>query len=345
VIQTAVVILNWNGAFLLRQFLPDVVNYSVGMAHVWVIDNGSDDESLKVLSEEFPSVHVVQLEKNLGFAAGYNRGLRDIKADVYVLLNSDVSVSRDWLSPVLNLFDLNPKMAACQPLILDWKQPNRFEHAGAAGGYMDKDGFMFCAGRIFNSFEEDNGQYSENREVFWASGACLFVRTDAFWEVGGLDEDFYAHMEEIDLCYRLKNRGYSVMVCGASRVWHVGGASLHMQHPFKLYLNFRNSLFLLTKNYREGWLFPLLLRRMILDGIAAVRFLTEGKPAFFWSVFRAHVQFYLMLPRMLAKRKKMPSLQPNSTGLYMGSIVRDFFFVGKKTFGELDRNKFVNPKP
>jgi len=337
--NTAVVILNWNGAHLLRQFLPGVVSCSP-QTRVYVIDNASGDDSVAYLSAHQPEVGIIVLDKNHGFAEGYNLGLAQIEADVFVLLNSDVEVTPGWLDPVLCIFDKNPDVAVCQPKILDWKNKTLFEHAGAAGGYVDKDGFMFCAGRIFNSFEEDRGQYNNDREVFWASGACLFVRADLFRKAGGLDPDFYAHMEEIDLCWRLKNMGYSVWASGSSTVYHIGGASLHMQHPFKLFLNFRNSLYLLTKNFHYGQLFPRLFKRMALDAVAAFKFLLEGKPRFFLAVIHAHFSFYANLPAMIRKRKRQEWKKPNKTGMYRGSITSDFFLFGKKHFHELDPDKF-----
>lgn len=337
--KTAVVILNWNGAELLSQFLPGVEQHSLGAA-IYVVDNASTDKSVAYVRSKHPQVHLIVLDRNYGFAEGYNRGLASIEADIYVLLNSDVEVTPGWLEPVLSIFETNQNVAACQPKILDWKNKSQFEHAGAAGGYVDKNGFMFCAGRIFNSFEEDHGQYDSDREVFWASGACLFVRADLYEAAGGLDPDFFAHMEEIDLCWRLKNMGYTIWAAGQSKVYHIGGASLHMQHPYKVFLNFRNNLFLLTKNYNYSPLLPRLLTRMILDGVAAFKFLTEGKPRFFLAVFKAHFHFYLALRGMLRKRKARTLRKPNKVGLYSGSIVADFFLRGKKSFHDLDPQKF-----
>jgi GT2 family glycosyltransferase len=274
--RVAVVILNWNGEKFLKQFLPGVVQHSQDMADVVVIDNASKDSSVTFLRNQFPDVRVIELSKNYGFAGGYNHGLKDISHEYFVLLNSDVEVTEGWIKPVIDFMESQPGMVACQPKMLDFHRKEWFEYAGAAGGFIDKDAYAFCAGRIFYEFEKDDQQYSQNEEVFWASGAALFIRRDAWNEVGGLDQDFFAHMEEIDLCWRLKNRGYKIGACRQSIVYHYGGGTLDRLSPFKTYLNFRNNLYMIVKNYRAGNLTWHLLRRMSLDGIAAIRFITSS---------------------------------------------------------------------
>ncbi len=344
----AVAILNWNGRAHLETYLPSVVEHSAG-ADVVVIDNGSTDDSLDWLRAHCPEVRVVALPENSGFAGGYNKGLAQVEADVYVLLNSDVRVTRGWIPPVLEL--LASGFSAAAPKLRNDSDPELLEYAGAAGGYMDRDGFMFCAGRIFEVFETDAGQYDDNREVFWASGAALFVRSDAWHGVQGLDEDFFAHMEEIDLCWRLKNRGHRVGACGESVVYHLGGGTLQKLNSFKTYLNFRNNLFLLMKNHhRAAWPW-MLTRRMVLDGIAALKFLTEGNGKLFQAVFNAHMAFYRAFPSTWAKRRSEsnaiasnhlagPLAPLNYAGWYRRSILWDYFFKNRVTFGELESSAF-----
>ena len=344
--RVAVAVLNWNGLGHLQRYLPGVVDSCRGVAHVVVIDNGSTDASREWLRAALPEVECVALPENRGFAGGYNAGLAAIDADVYVLLNSDVRTEGDWVRPVLATME-REDFAACQPLIRNDTDPDLFEYAGAAGGHMDRDGFMFCAGRIFEVFETDAGQYAADREVFWASGAALFIRADAWRSVGGLDEDFFAHMEEIDLCWRLKNRGKRVGVCGSAAVFHLGGGTLQKISPFKTYLNFRNNLFLLLKNHHlRSWPW-MLVRRMALDGIAAWKFLLEGSPALFLAVFHAHMHFYREFPVMIRKRHAehaaivASGAQMNYTGWYRRSILLDYFFRGRQTFDALSPDAFV----
>jgi GT2 family glycosyltransferase len=340
--KVAVAILNWNGLDHLKCFLPSVVEHSKSHADVWIIDNASDDESVAFVKSAFPEVRLVQLEQNYGFAGGYNRGLAKIEADYFVLLNSDVEVTSNWIPPVIDYMESTEGMMSCQPKILDYNRKQWFEHAGAAGGFIDKDGFVFCAGRLFADFEKDEGQYSKNEEVFWASGASLFVNAKAYREVGGLDSHFFAHMEEIDLCWRLKNRGYKVGACRESAVYHVGGGTLEKINPLKTFLNFRNNLFLITKNVFTSPLPYMLFKRMVLDGIAAFRFLAEGKPSYFVAVFKAHFSFYSNLRLMLKKRKeeKKHVGSINLKGLYKKSILLEYFLRKKKTFHELEKDLF-----
>lgn len=335
----AVVILNWNGEKFLRQFLPSVTQYSSDLADIYVIDNHSEDGSVKFLEENYPEIKIVTLDKNYGFAGGYNRGLKGIPNEYYVLLNSDVEVTENWIKPVLNYMESQEGMVACQPKILDYHRKEWFEYAGAAGGYIDKDAFAFCAGRIFYQFEKDENQYSQNEEVFWASGASLFIRRKAWEEVDGLDTDFFAHMEEIDLCWRLKNRGYKIGACRESAVYHFGGGTLDRQSPFKSYLNFRNNLYMIVKNYRSGNLFLKILRRLLLDGFAGLRFISEGKFKHCMSILQAHFSFYRHCGLYLKKRKSEEafSAAPNLTGLYRGSIIKHFFIYGIHHFENLKK--------
>ncbi|MFM7106752.1 MAG: glycosyltransferase family 2 protein, partial [Flavobacteriales bacterium] len=302
--QVAVAILNWNGQKFLRQFLPGVMEHSASVADVVVIDNGSTDHSIAILEGEFPSVKIVRLAQNLGFAGGYNEGLAKLTEYKYfILLNSDVEVTPNWIEPVLQFMERTPGMVACQPKILDYHRKEWFEYAGAAGGYMDKDGYAFCAGRIFFAFEKDHGQYNQDKEVFWSSGAAMFIESSAWFHVKGLDETFFAHMEEIDLCWRLKNRGFKVGYCHSSTVYHYGGGTLDRHSPTKTYLNFRNNLLMILKNDRRSNLWLRLARRLILDGIAGLRLITEGKFIHCIAVVRAHGSFYRRIPTYLKHRR------------------------------------------
>lgn len=341
--RVAVAILNWNGRKFLEQFLPSVIAYSSDTADVYVIDNASTDDSLAYLSAEYPTVKQIILDKNYGFAGGYNRGLKEIPNDLFILLNSDVEVTPNWISPVLRFMDSQPHMVACQPKILDFHRKEWFEYAGAAGGFIDKDGFAFCAGRMFYAFDKDENQYQENIEVFWASGASLFIERKAYFEVDGLDEDFFAHMEEIDLCWRLKNRGYQIGSCRESVVYHFGGGTLDRMNPYKTFLNFRNNLFLLLKNHRTSNVHLKIFRRMLLDGIAGFRFITEGNWKYFTSVIHAHFSFYASYSKMYKKRKKEIEAdhEINLTGQYKGSIIKEFFIRKKKHFKDLDHRLFA----
>lgn len=335
--NTAVVILNWNGAKYLKRFLPSVISNSPE-ADIIVIDNCSSDESIQLLNNEFENVHTIVLEKNYGFAEGYNKGLQNLDYEFFVLLNSDVEVPKNWLYPQISYLNSDPKLVACAPLILSHVEQDCFEYAGAAGGYLDKDGFAFCAGRIFYAFEKNTGQYNTNREVFWASGAALTIKSSAWKEVNGFDGTFFAHMEEIDLCWRLKNRGYKIGVCGEAKVYHIGGGTLDRQSSFKTYLNFRNNLFLLLKNHRSSALFPFIVRRMILDGIAGIRFLFEGNFSYFIAVLKAHFHFYSKFSFYLKLRnqEKKHWKSPNLCGQYRGSILVSFFLKHKHNFQQLD---------
>lgn len=338
--EVAVVILNYNGKSFLEKFLPQVIEHS-GDAHIWVVDNQSTDDSVQFLKDSYPNLGLIINESNGGFAKGYNDGLEQINADYYVLLNSDVEVTQNWLSPCITLLESDPQIAALQPKILSHTARNKFEHAGAAGGFLDKNYYPFCRGRIFEVIEEDTGQYNDNIEVFWATGACMFVRADLYHEFGGLDEDFFAHMEEIDLCWRLKRCGYKIFYCGESSVYHVGGGTLNYMNPRKTYLNFRNSLYMIAKNH-EGILFPKLLKRLLIDGLGANMFLLKFQFSHFWAVFKAHLALYARWSKIKKKRRvlKEKSTQLNPTGLYKRNITFKKFLGGLKHFTELKEKDF-----
>ena len=335
--KVAVVILNWNGKSFLEKFLPNVLKYSDD-AQIVVADNQSTDDSVEFLKNKYPHVSIIINPSNDGFAQGYNLALKQVDAEYYVLLNSDVEVTVNWLNPIIQLMDSNPKIAACQPKILDYNHKTKFEYAGAAGGFMDKYGYPFCRGRIFNELEEDKGQYDDAVEVFWSTGACMFVRAEAFWKVGGFDGDYFAHMEEIDVCWRMKNIGYQIYVEPKSVIYHVGGGTLNKLSPKKTFLNFRNNLITLTKNASPRFLFFKIIYRMILDGVAAFKFLFEGNGSHFFAVIKAHFSFYKHLPSTLKKRddmRLMEEFKDSTTGVYEKNIVFMHFVKKVKYYNEL----------
>lgn len=269
--QTAIVILNWNGKGMLAKYLPTVVNYSCGEADIWVADNASTDGSMAFVRDKFPTVRTLTLDRNYGFAEGYNRALAQIEAKYYVLLNSDVEVTHHWLSPLLEFMDSHDDVAACQPKLLSEADKERFEYAGASGGFIDRYGYPFCRGRIFDTVERDNGQYDYQTDVMWATGACLLIRADDYWRAGGLDGRFFAHCEEIDLCWRLRQRGRRIVCLPESEVCHVGGGTLPKANPMKTFLNFRNNLTMLYKNLPDNELGPVMRMRFVLDHVAALK--------------------------------------------------------------------------
>lgn len=299
----AIAILNWNGKHWLKKFLSSVIKYSQA-AEIYVIDNASTDDSVSFLKTDFPNVKVVQNTSNSGFAKGYNEGLRSVKADIYCLLNSDVEVTENWLTPVLALFSQDKNIAAIQPKILDYNQKNKFEFAGAGGGLIDNLGYPYCRGRIFDDIEFDNGQYDDETEIFWASGCALFIRSEDFWDMEGFDERFFAHQEEIDLCWRLKNSGKKIYYTGKSKVYHVGGGTLNKQNPQKTYLNFRNNLTMMLKNLPSSRAFFILFFRLSLDGIASFYLAYKNGFEHLWAVLRSHVGFYWQLPKSIMLRQK-----------------------------------------
>lgn len=336
--KVSVVILNWNGAEMLRRFLPSVVRYSSGNdVEVCVADNASADESRAVVEKEFPSVRLICLDRNYGFADGYNKALEQVEARYAVLLNSDVEVTEGWLDTLVDYMDAHPDVAACQPKLLSFRDRKRFEYAGAAGGFIDRYGYPFCRGRIFDVVETDEGQYDTPVSVFWATGAALLVRLDIYRSAGGLDGRFFAHMEEIDLCWRLRSRGYSLVCVPASVVYHVGGATLKKENPRKTYLNFRNNLLMLYKNLPEAELDHVLSVRKVLDYLAAVSFLLEGERANFKAVLKARRDFRQMLPSFVADRKEnlLKSVTDNIPERFRFSVLWRSKAKGKKTFGRL----------
>jgi GT2 family glycosyltransferase len=302
--KIAVVILNWNGIELLKKFLPSVMAHSKE-ATIYVADNASTDDSVDFVKLNYPEIIVIQNSQNGGYAKGYNDALKHIDEDLFCLLNNDIKVTENWLSPILSEFNKNNKTAIIQPKILDYKNPDYFEYAGAAGGYIDKYAYPYCRGRIFNTIEKDHQQYNDHKTIFWASGACLFIRKSVFQSLNGFDASFFAHMEEIDLCWRAYNLNYETKYIGDSIVFHVGGATLKNTNPKKTYLNFRNSIYTLTKN-ASGNIFFLIFTRLLLDGIAGVKFLMTLKPSHTLAVIKAHISFYRNLPRLLKMRKTLP---------------------------------------
>ena len=336
--MVAIVILNYNGQHFLERFLPGVVQFSAE-CQVVVADNGSTDSSVAFLHKHFPEVTVIKLGKNEGFCKGYNLALRQVEARYYILLNSDVEVTPDWARPLIRLMEANPWVGACQPKIKSFARRHCFEYAGAAGGWLDKWGYPFCRGRIFGILETDEGQYNDTAEVFWASGACMCVCSSLYHSLGGLDDDFFAHMEEIDLCWRMKKRGYSVFYCGESEVYHVGGGTLPKSNPHKTFLNFRNGLALLYKNLPRHQLLQILFVRLLLDGVAGIKFFLAGRPINAWSVVKAHFSCYANFRTWQSKRsQELTSARYNTLGgLYSGSVVYAHFIQRKETFGQIKK--------
>lgn len=326
--KIALVILNWNGKELLQKFLPKLVLYS-SEADIVIIDNASEDGSIRYIENNFPEIKIVQHQKNLGFSKGYNQGLSQIKADVFCLINSDIEVTPGWLKPMCIYYKHNSTAGIVQPKILDHKNKEMYEYAGAAGGYVDKYGYAYCRGRIFDTLEKDNNQY-KSTAIGWASGACFFIKSTDFELLGGFDEDFFAHYEEIDLCWRARNNGVRIDFFSDSVVYHVGGATLNKTNPFKTFLNFRNSLFTLLKNLPRRRIIPIIFTRMMLDGLAGVLFLVQGKPKHVLSIIKAHVSFYQNFSLMTLKRGKR---QTNSY-FQTKSIVWNYYIKRQKTFRE-----------
>lgn len=336
--KTAVVILNWNGKKFLQQFLPGVLKNSDTHARVIVADNCSEDGSVEYLRSHFPDVPVIQNEINGGFAKGYNDALRSVEAEYYVLLNSDIEVTPGWIEPVIEMMDKDPLIAACQPKLLSWHNRDEFEYAGGAGGFIDKYGYPFCRGRLFQSLEKDTGQYDDACEVFWATGACMFVRASVYKELGGLDERFFAHMEEIDFCWRAKNAGYRIMYCPGSTVYHIGAGTLPRKSWRKTYYNMRNNNIMLFKNLTPDRIFRVFAARIFLDIVAAIKFLIDGGIRNFFAVLRAHWKFFRMAPQ-LRKERKERTIHPVSK-IYNKNLVVEYFLKRKKRFSDLNPGKF-----
>lgn len=334
--EVAIVILNFNGAHYLVKFLPSVIEFSRG-CRIIVADNCSTDNSIDILQKQFPEVEILRLNNNFGYSKGYNEALRQIQSKFYILLNSDVEVTSGWWQSSISLLKSSDSVAAVQPKILSYYNKSYFEYAGAGGGFIDKLGYPFCRGRIFLAMEKDENQYDDVIEVFWASGACLFIKSSCFDQVGGFDPEFFAHMEEIDLCWRLQKAGYKILYNGISHVFHVGGGTLEHSHPRKTYLNFRNGLTLIFKNYNNFQLVTLLPVRILLDWIAAVKFSLFDSPRHGWAVIRAHKFFIKNLPANRAKRKKIKKIETSrATTIYSGSIVYKHFVKKVNSFRQLD---------
>jgi GT2 family glycosyltransferase len=337
-LKTAIVILNWNGLGFLKMFLEKVIKYSQDDdTAVFVADNGSTDGSPEWVANNFNDVIIIKLDKNHGFAGGYNLALSQIHARYFVLLNSDIEVTPDWLQPLVSFMDDNPDVASCQPKILSYYQKDHFEHAGAAGCFIDKYGYPFCRGRVITKVEKDTGQYDTQIDIFWSSGACMIVKSEAWKKCGGFDEDFFAHMEEIDLCWRFQKAGYRVCFLYDSVIYHVGGGTLSYNSPFKTYLNFRNSLFLLYKNLPDNKFSRVLFIRKVLDGFAAFYFLLQGNFRSAGAVWNAHMDYYKALKRLRVKRMSVKNLEINHSDatILNKSIVFEFYVKGNKTYKSL----------
>lgn len=337
--KVAVVILNWNGREFLRKFLPSVIEHSREDADIYVADNNSTDDSVEILKSEFGEVKIIRNDKNYGFAGGYNVALAQIDADFYILLNSDIEVTAGWIRPVIKMMQEDKSIVACQPKLLSYFEKSRFEYAGAAGGFIDKYGYPFCRGRIFQSIETDTGQYEKPADIFWATGACLFVRTSVYNELGGLDERFFAHMEEIDFCWRAKMNGGRIIYCPDSTVYHVGGGTLPKKSSRKTYFNIRNNHIMLFKNLPQNRLIKVLIARLFLDGVAAFKFLVDGGLPDFLAVIKAHWHFFFLIPRVLQERKHNTIIPVG--GVYRSNLVFEYFLKRKKKFSDLDPSKFT----
>ncbi|WP_347174523.1 glycosyltransferase family 2 protein [Polaribacter uvawellassae] len=330
--KTAIVILNWNGQKLLEQFLPSVINFSTEEATVYVADNASTDDSIRFIKEQYPSVKIIENTVNGGYAKGYNDALRYVEEDIYCLLNSDIEVTKNWLTPVIEVFKEEENTAIIQPKLLDFKDKTKFEYAGAAGGFIDLFGYPYCRGRVFNHLETDNKQFDDISEIFWASGACLFIRSKVYHQLGGFDEDYFAHQEEIDLCWRTQNEGFQIKYVGTSTVYHVGGATLQETNPHKTFLNFRNSLLNVVKNVPKKWFLFVVFSRLTLDGIAGIKFIIELRPIHTWAIIKAHFSFYRHFNRFLKKRKNRQKKMDYNLHT---SIVWQYFFLGRRKFKNL----------
>lgn len=336
--KVAIVILNWNGSAMLQKFLPKLIEYSTADGvEIIVADNSSTDNSLQVMKDNFPGIRTIVLDKNYGFAGGYNKALAQVEAEYYLLLNSDIEVTQGWLDPMLQYMDSHAHVAACQPKLMDYKDPAKFEYAGGSGGFMDRWGYMYCRGRVFDSIETDNGQYDDIVPVFWATGASLLVRSTDFRAVGGLDDEFFAHQEEIDLCWRLRSRGRGIVVVPQSKVYHVGGATLSSSNPYKTFLNFRNNLLLLYKNLPEKELKKVMFVRFWLDMVAAAMFLLKLNTGDFKAVLRARRAFRRMKPGFAEKRAENISKMVTDTIPERSSflLVWQYNVLGKRTFTAL----------
>jgi len=335
--KVAVVILNFNGRDLLRKFLPSVIQFSPS-AKIFLADNHSSDDSVELVRKEFPTIEIISIPENRGYCGGYNYALQKIEADYFVLLNSDIEVTSEWIEPIVELFEKDTTIGAAQPKILSYHHKQQFEYAGAGGGFIDTLGYPFCRGRIFNVLEEDRGQFNDTLPVFWASGACLFIRSSLFHRLGGLDEDFFAHMEEIDLCWRIQKSGFKIYYQGKSTVYHVGGGTLSSSSPKKTYFNFKNGLSLILKNISGPELVYKLPLRILLDWIAVIKFLLQGSGKDSLAVMKAHLHFLKGFRKDWNKRNGNVS---KPLPIYHRSLVFDHFLLKKNKFADL---RFSNPK-
>ena len=317
---------------MLEQFLPSIVNFSSELADIYVADNASTDNSIGYVKEFFPLVHIVENTTNGGYAKGYNDALKSIDADVYCLINSDIEVSQNWISPILEVFKKEKNTAIIQPKILDYKQKDTFEYAGAGGGFIDLYGYPYCRGRVFNNVEKDTKQFNDVADIFWASGACFFIRSEVYQLLKGFDENYFAHQEEVDLCWRAQNEGFDVKYVGNSAVYHVGGATLQETNPQKTFLNFRNSLLNVIKNVPKQWFLFVVFSRLVLDGVAGIKFLVELRPVHTWAIIRAHLSVYENFYTFLQKRKK---LQKKYNYNLHTSVVWQYFILKRKKFKDL----------
>lgn len=333
----SIAILNWNGKNHLETYLPSVLNTNYPKFEIVVIDNASTDDSVEFLQNTYPSIRLIKLEKNTGYAGGYFHGLKQVDAEIICLLNSDVEVPSNWLDAIGKAFAENKQIGAIQPKILAHQRKDEFEYAGAAGGFIDSLGFPFCRGRIFQEVEKDLGQYDEPSTLFWASGACIFVRNEAYQAAGELDADFFAHMEEIDLCWRIQNAGFQIKYVPESVVYHLGGGTLAYGSPFKTFLNFRNSYYMLHKNLKGFEKFSKIFSHLLLDGIAGIKFLVDRQPSHCWAIVRAHWAYFKAIPSLNAKIKQYPARKPMSTlsGYLSSNLVFNFYVKGKKKFSQL----------
>ena len=334
--SVAVVILNWNGKLLLEQFLPSVAASQYDNLKIYIGDNASTDDSVAFVKEKYPTIEIIVNDQNYGFAGGYNAILSKIKADYFVLLNSDVEVHKGWISPVIDLMESDDQIAVAQPKIKWQLDHQQFEYAGAAGGMIDIYGYPFCRGRLFDTVEIDQGQYNQNQDIFWTSGAAFFIKSKYWHEVNGFDADLFAHMEEIDLCWRLKNLGYRIVACSDAEVYHVGGGTLNANNPHKTFLNFRNNLIILQKNLPKNEAYIKIFQRMWLDLLAWFQFLFKGKLRFTLAISKAHIQFLRQLSRTAKKRAAHQLPMKTLSGVYPKSIVWVYFIKGKKKFSQLD---------
>ena len=331
----AVVILNWNGKKYLQEFLPFLFSSSYPGLKVYVADNGSSDDSIQFLEQAYPNVIIIDNKSNYGFAGGYNIALKSVREELIVLLNSDIEVTPHWIEPAITLFESDPNIGAIQPKIMDFKNRKSFEYAGAAGGWIDILGYPFSKGRVFDKLELDNGQYDNSEEIFWASGAAMFIRKSAFLKAGGFDACFFAHQEEIDLCWRMQKAGYKIISCPDSIVYHIGGGTLSKDNPRKIYLNFRNNLIMLWKNLSMGQVLWILPFRFALDAISAWKNLLSGQPAFFTAIMKAHFSFMRWL---ISERKSGVYFYSNKVepkGVFKGSVVWQHFVKRKNKFSEI----------